>query len=355
MNAPEPPDAEFPPTSAEARTIALALASRFEERGLQSTVHAVERSSSRLWRLGVDVVAPRVSAEIVVFGDGAWEVTVWDASDEFLDVDYRYPSGPPDFAAILEGAYAMIAKAEEEAPDPPPPAAAEEEPSPLPGPDEPPLFSTEEAFVRIVRLGVERRVRAGVAPPERIYRREVDLNEHPLNAARFTPEMYARMPEIVRRVVREEIARHIQEQQGWGETEFDRLDLAFEELERRRIATFPAVNVVPYRLVGGDQIWWFEQAMKIISARPWRGYVYWEEWSAFQCFEHGRFPLPTPITEERRLAAGSLREIRALLRELAEEVFGVLRDFGLRPILNEHGIYLEFDWRRRRPLSDLAW
>ena len=72
VNAPEPSDAEIPPTIAEARTFALTLASRFEERGLHATVHPVESARlERHWRLAVDVVAPTVGAEIVVFADGA--------------------------------------------------------------------------------------------------------------------------------------------------------------------------------------------------------------------------------------------------------------------------------------------
>jgi hypothetical protein len=157
------------------------------------------------------------------------------------------------------------------------------------------------------------------------------------------------MPEIVRRVVREELARHIQAQERWSETDFDRLDLAFEELERRRIATFPAVDVFPYRVERKDEGSWFEQQLKIVSAEPWRGYVYWEEWSARHCFRHGRLKLPCRITEASRLAGAPG------LRELQEEVAGVVRDFGLRPNLTAAGILLEFDWQRRRPPSDLAW
>jgi hypothetical protein len=359
VNAPEPADAEVPPTIAEARGIALALASRFEKRGLQATVHPVESARlERYWRLEVDVAAPGVGAEITVFADGAWEVTVRDRSDEFLEHDYAYgiPGHPPDFVAIFEDAYDMIVRAADEAPDPERAGASGGNPSQL-VPGEPPTYFTEESFARAVRAGVAYHVRAGVASPERIYRRMTSLYSHSVHAPdsqsvhgeRFTAELYPRMPEIVRRVVREELARHIQAQERWGETDFDRLDLAFEELKRHRIATFPAVDVFPYRVARKDADGWFEEQMKITSAEPWRGYVYWEEWSARHCFRHGRLGLPCRITEASRLAG------TPGVRELQEEVAGVLRDFGLRPILTAGGILLQFDWKRRRPPSDLAW
>ncbi|HVG47670.1 MAG TPA: hypothetical protein VM899_05990 [Rubellimicrobium sp.] len=356
VDASEPPDAEIPATIAEARTIALTLASRFEERGLQSTVHPVEpRRLERYWRLAVDVVAPRVGAEIVVFADGAWEVTVRDRSDEVLDSTYGIPGNPPDFAAIFEEAYEMIVRVDDEASDPERAGASGGAPPSVPG--EPPSYFTEESFARAVRVGVAYYARAGVASPERIYRRMTSFYSHSVDAPdsqsvqaeRFTAELYPRMPEIVRRVVREELARHIQAQEGWGETDFDRLDRAFEELKRLRIATFPAVDVFPFRIARKDEGEWFEQQMKLISAEPWRGYVYWEEESAYHCFHYGRLKLPCRTTEASRLAG------TPGVRELQEEVAGVLRDFGLRPILTAAGILVEFDWQRRRPLSDLAW
>jgi hypothetical protein len=82
-----------------------------------ATVHPVEpRPLERHWRLAVDVVAPTVGAEIVVFAGGAWEVTVRDRSDEFLEHDYAYGTGnPPDFAANYDDAYGTIVQAVDEA------------------------------------------------------------------------------------------------------------------------------------------------------------------------------------------------------------------------------------------------
>jgi hypothetical protein len=357
VNAPEPPDAGIPASIAEARTIALALASRFEERGLRSRVHPLESARlERDWRLAVDVTASRVDAEIIVFGDGAWEVTVRDRSGETLVLDYGNPRTPPDFAAISEDAYGLIVQSDDDAPDPER-AGASGGSAPLAVPGEPPPYFTDESFARAVRGGVAYHVRAGVKPPESIHRWMTSLFSHSVHAPgsqsvhaeRFTAELYPRMPEIVRRVVREELALHIQAQERWGETDFDRLELAFEELQRRRIATFAAFNPSRYRIAREDEGSWFEQEMKTLSPEPWRGYVYWEEWSAGHCFRHGRFGLPCRITEASRLAG------TPGLRELQEEVAGVLRDFGLRPLLTAAGILLEFDWRRRRPLSDLAW
>jgi hypothetical protein len=111
-------------------------------------------------------------------------------------------------------------------------------------------YESETELVPVLRYGLPRYVRAGVAPPQEIYRRLIELYTHPLNWAKLSPELGALLPQLVRREVRAAIARHVQEQETWGVTDCDRLDMAFAELQSTGIACFAAADV--YRVSQGE-------------------------------------------------------------------------------------------------------
>jgi hypothetical protein len=214
-------------------------------------------------------------------------------------------------------------------------------------------YESETELVPVLRYGLPRYVRAGVAPPPEIYRRLIELYTHPLNRAKLSPELGALLPQLVRREVRAAIARHVQEQEAWGVTDCDRLDRAFAELQSTGIACFAAPDVIEYRKARGDQKVWFEEEMRRLPPGQWRAYVYWDEGHAWRCLEEGHFGLPCRFAASQRVPPGQPYRDRA--RVLDEEVASVLERYGVRVDRLETGLVVWLHWQRRRPVTELDW
>jgi hypothetical protein len=216
-----------------------------------------------------------------------------------------------------------------------------------------PGLESEADLVPVLRVGLQRYVPAGVAHPQEIFWRLIELYTHPLNWAKLSPELKARLPDVVRREVRDAIACHIREQETWGVTDCDRLDRAFAELQSSGIACFAAANVIPYRKARGDQRVWFEEEMRRLPPGQWRAYVYWDEGHAWRCLKEGFFGLPSRFAASQRVPPGQPYRDRA--RVLDEEIAGVLERCGVQVDLRESGLWVRMKWQRRRPLTDLDW
>lgn len=214
-------------------------------------------------------------------------------------------------------------------------------------------FESGADLAPVLRLGIERDVRAGVAPPEEIFRRRIELYAHPLNWARLSPELGVLFPELVRSEVRAAIERHVQEQEEWSVTDCDRLDMAFAALQASGIACFAAADVIPYRRAGGDEQEWFEQELRRLPPGEWRAYVYWDEGHAWRCLKEGAFGLPCRFAASQGVPPGQPYRDRA--RVLNEEVAHALERSGVRYYFGEGGLYVQLQWQRRRPRSDLNW
>jgi hypothetical protein len=214
-------------------------------------------------------------------------------------------------------------------------------------------YESEADLVPVLRYGLPRYVRAGVAPPQEIYRRLIELYTHPLNWDKLSPELRALLPQLVRREVRAAIAGHIQEQETWGVTDCNRLDMAFVELKSTGIACFAAADVIEYRRARGDEKVWFEAEMRRLPPGQWRAYVYWDEGHAWRCLEEGRFGLPCRFAASQRVPPGQPYRDRA--RVLDAEVASVLERYGVRVDLDETGLFVRLHWQRRRPVSELDW
>ena len=212
---------------------------------------------------------------------------------------------------------------------------------------------SEADLAPVLRFGSERYVRAGVAPPEEIFRRLIALHTHPLNWDKLSPELRACLPELVRREVRAALACHIEEQERWGVTDCDRLDRAFAALQASGIACFAAADVIPHRLAGGVEGEWFEQELRRLPPGGWRAYVYWDEGHAWKCLQDGFFGLPCRFPASQRIPPG--QPYRDRERVLNEEVAQALARSGVRHYFGEGGLYVQLQWQRRRPRTDLSW
>jgi hypothetical protein len=151
--------------------------------------------------------------------------------------------------------------------------------------------------------------------------------------------------------VRAAIARHIQEQETWGVTDCDRLDMAFDELRSSGIACFAAPDVILYRRARGDEKVWFEEEMRRLPPGQWRAYVYWDEGHVWSCLEAGHFGLPCRFAASQGVPPG--RPYRDRARVLYQEVASVLERCGVRVNVLETGLEVRLQWQRRRPLTDL--
>lgn len=215
------------------------------------------------------------------------------------------------------------------------------------------ILETEADVVSFLRSSLPRYVRAGVASPQEISRRLIDLYTSPLNWARLSPDVQPRLADVVRTEVRSAIARHIEEQETWGVTDCDRLDLAFAELESTGIACFAGPDIIPVRVARRDQRIWFEDEMRRRAPGGWRAYVYWDEGHAWTALEGKEFGLPCTFAASQGVPPGQPYRDRA--RVLYAEVASVLERCGVQVRVSEPGLWVKLNWQRRRPRAELDW
>jgi hypothetical protein len=197
--------------------------------------------------------------------------------------------------------------------------------------------SDNEKFDRAVeylRGMIRREIAAGFDPVDHIMESAVECAADGVDAAALEP--------LAREFTREALAEQYRAQAEWpDQTDCDRLDEAFEELESRGIVC--RQNFTCCGTCGAAEIWGEMQAAET-SGLPVRGYAFYHVQNTTSAVEGGGLYLHYGATDKGEEAALAV----------AREIVDVLTAHGLAADWNGSWrtcVGVSLDWKRRRPLE----